>query len=182
VKYWDPGWQSLIFGSPNSYLDKIVEAGFDGVYLDIIDAYEYWGPGGESGLNRSSAELEMVNFVTAIAHYGRVTRAKPAFGVFPQNGEALGQHTDYVQVVTGIGHEDTWYNGNKPITTGETSKVLTDLDLFKRAGKIVLATDYVTVRSAINNFYAKAQAKGYLAYATTRDLDRLTTNPGHEPE
>ncbi len=42
VKYWDPGWQSIIYGSNESYLDKILGAGFDGVYLDIIDAFEYF--------------------------------------------------------------------------------------------------------------------------------------------
>lgn len=31
-----------IFGSEDSYLDKIIDQGFDGVYLDIIDAYEYY--------------------------------------------------------------------------------------------------------------------------------------------
>ena len=42
VKYWDKEWQSLIFGTPDSYLQKIVTADFDGVYLDIIDAFEYY--------------------------------------------------------------------------------------------------------------------------------------------
>lgn len=42
VKYWETEWQNLIFGSSNAYLDKIIDAGFDGVYLDIIDAYEYF--------------------------------------------------------------------------------------------------------------------------------------------
>ncbi len=42
VKYWDKNWQSIIFGNKNSYLNKIISAGFDGVYLDIIDAYEYF--------------------------------------------------------------------------------------------------------------------------------------------
>lgn len=68
VKYWKPGWQAIILGSSTSYLDKIIESGFDGVYLDIIDAYEYWGPGGESGLDRSSAEQDMVDFVIKISH------------------------------------------------------------------------------------------------------------------
>jgi cysteinyl-tRNA synthetase, unknown class len=43
VKYWDPEWQGLIFGNSDSYLAKITNAGFDGVYLDIIDAFEYFG-------------------------------------------------------------------------------------------------------------------------------------------
>ncbi|MGQ2983932.1 endo alpha-1,4 polygalactosaminidase [Flavobacterium sp.] len=42
VKYWNAEWQALIFGHSDSYLTKITDAGFDGVYLDIIDAFEYF--------------------------------------------------------------------------------------------------------------------------------------------
>ncbi len=42
VQYWNADWQAIIFGAETSYLDKIIVAGFDGVYLDIIDAYEYF--------------------------------------------------------------------------------------------------------------------------------------------
>ena len=42
VKYWNEDWQSIIFGNNDSYLKKIIDANFDGVYLDIIDAYEYY--------------------------------------------------------------------------------------------------------------------------------------------
>ncbi len=42
VAYWNPDWQKIIYGSNSSYLKKILDAGFDGVYLDIIDAFEYF--------------------------------------------------------------------------------------------------------------------------------------------
>ena len=42
IKYWDADWQTIIFGNDNSYLQKIIDAGFDGVYLDLVDAYEYF--------------------------------------------------------------------------------------------------------------------------------------------
>ncbi len=42
VKYWEPEWQNIIFGNENSYLKKIINASFDGVYLDIIDAFEFY--------------------------------------------------------------------------------------------------------------------------------------------
>ncbi len=42
VRYWEPEWQSIIYGKDDSYLKKILDAGFDGVYLDIIDAFEYY--------------------------------------------------------------------------------------------------------------------------------------------
>jgi cysteinyl-tRNA synthetase, unknown class len=42
VQYWNREWQNIIYGNDASYLKKILTAGFDGVYLDLIDAYEYY--------------------------------------------------------------------------------------------------------------------------------------------
>lgn len=47
VRYWDVGWQDLIYGLNGAYLQRILDAGFDGVYLDIIDAYAYFESGGK---------------------------------------------------------------------------------------------------------------------------------------
>jgi cysteinyl-tRNA synthetase len=42
VKYWAPEWQDIIFAGEQSYLQEILDAGFDGAYLDLIDAFEYF--------------------------------------------------------------------------------------------------------------------------------------------
>jgi cysteinyl-tRNA synthetase len=42
VFYWEPVWQAIIATGSDSYLSRIIQAGFDGVYLDIIDAFEYF--------------------------------------------------------------------------------------------------------------------------------------------
>lgn len=42
VLYWYSEWQAIIFGNDASYLKKILDAGFDGAYLDIVDAFEYF--------------------------------------------------------------------------------------------------------------------------------------------
>ena len=42
VKYWDKDWQQYIYGNKDSYLSKIIHSEFDGVYLDIIDAFWYF--------------------------------------------------------------------------------------------------------------------------------------------
>ena len=42
VRYWETEWQDIIFGNDSSYLKKILDAGFDGTYLDIIDGFEYF--------------------------------------------------------------------------------------------------------------------------------------------
>lgn len=38
VRYWHAGWQEIIF----AYLDRILAQDFDGVYLDLVDAYEHY--------------------------------------------------------------------------------------------------------------------------------------------
>ena len=42
VDFWDLEWQKIIFGEENSYLTKILAAGFDGVYLDLVDIFWYF--------------------------------------------------------------------------------------------------------------------------------------------
>jgi len=42
VRYWEQDWKNVIYGNDASYLKKILDAEFDGVYLDIIDAFEYY--------------------------------------------------------------------------------------------------------------------------------------------
>jgi len=42
VKYWDAEWQKIIYGNDGSYLKKVLSSNYDGVYLDIIDAFEYY--------------------------------------------------------------------------------------------------------------------------------------------
>lgn len=42
VRYWDPSWQGYIYGKDGAYVDLVLLAAFDGAYLDLIDAYEYY--------------------------------------------------------------------------------------------------------------------------------------------
>jgi cysteinyl-tRNA synthetase, unknown class len=41
VKFWKPEWQKIIYGNSNSYTKKIIDAGFDGAYLDNVEAYYF---------------------------------------------------------------------------------------------------------------------------------------------
>jgi cysteinyl-tRNA synthetase len=42
VDYSDPAWQAIIYGSDGSYVGMVIQAGFDGVYLDKVDSFETW--------------------------------------------------------------------------------------------------------------------------------------------
>jgi len=178
IRYWDPGWQAIIYGSPDSYLDKIIAAGFDGVYLDIIDAYAYYEEQG-----RDSAAREMVDFVIALADYARTRQ--PGFLIFPQNAaELAADFSEYLATVDGIGQEEVYYGypDDGDLSSPDfLAEVEPNLDLFVQAGKTVLATAYTTDPAQIDDQYARARPRGYVPFATVRGLDQLTINAGHEP-
>jgi len=175
VHYWDPDWQTIIF----TYTDRLLDAGFDGAYLDIIDAYEYYADQG-----RTTAAQEMADFVAAIRAHAHLR--DPDFYIFPQNAPELASLIPaYLNSVDGIGQENIYYGYEDddvmtpPAITAELEGYL---DVFKNAGKLVLTVDYATTPAHVDDAYAKSQAKGYVPFVTVRDLDQLTINPGHEPD
>jgi len=175
VHYWDPAWQTLIF----NYTNRLLDAGFDGVYLDVIDAYEYY-----AGQGRATAAQEMVDFVAAIRTHARARDAD--FFILPQNAPELANRVPpYLDIVDGIGQEDIYYGyeADDVLTPPAVSAELeSHLDLFKAAGKLVLTIDYASTPTHVDDAYAKSQAKGYVPFVTVRDLDELIINPGHEPD
>ena len=179
VRYWDPSWRQLLWGNEQAQLDRLLAAGFDGIFLDVIDAFEFWGPGGESRLERQSAERDMVELVQALAAYARQKR--PGFLVMPQNGEALLRHPDYLKTIDGIAVEDLYYDGEKQVAPATTARRAALLGPARQAGKAVLVTDYARKPERVRDLYARARAAGFVAYATNRDLDRITLNPGLDP-
>ena len=188
VRYWMDGWKKIIMGSPDAYLDKIIKAGFDGIYLDIIDAYYFFGPEGDMSENDNSAN-DMIEFVIEMADYASSKCSCSNFYIFPQNGSSIiddaspDSSTIYLQKIHGIGAEDSYFFGdldeNNPFDLQTYELGL--LKQFKDAGNLVISVDYVTEVAKIDSFYAFAEADGFIPFATVRELDTLMINPGHSP-
>jgi len=179
VKYWMPEWQRIIYGTPDSYLDRILALGYDGVYLDRVDAYWYYQDQG-----RETAAREMVDFILDFTQYAR--RKHPGFGVFPQNAEELGtMFPDFMDAMTGIGVEDLYYGyprDHEPSPPEWTAEREAILDQWAEAGRLVLTIDYSARSEQIADAYARALAHGYIPYVTDRSLGRMRINPGFEPD
>mgnify|MGYP000645420345 CR=1 FL=1 len=41
TQFWEKQWQKIIHGNDNSYMKKILDAGFDGAYLDNVECYYF---------------------------------------------------------------------------------------------------------------------------------------------
>ncbi|MHA1199260.1 MAG: MJ1477/TM1410 family putative glycoside hydrolase [Candidatus Heimdallarchaeaceae archaeon] len=165
VKYWYQDWQNIIFGLNESYLDRIINSGFDGCYLDIIDAYEYYQD------TYPNAEQDMMDFVGNLSLYAKSLNSD--FLVFVQNSEQLLENSIYFDSVDGIGREDVYYFDNSENDIEEINEIIPYLELMTSAGKPVLIVDYPTRKSKIYDVYERSMNDGFLSYVGPRDLHKL---------
>lgn len=170
VKYWITEWQEII----KEYLQKIIDIGFDGIYLDIIDAYEFYQD------TVPNSDTLMIDFVEVIANY---TRAQVSdFMIIPQNGEAI-VNDRYLGMVDGIAREEVYVQSkNDKRDSAETQEIEGYLDQFLNAGKIVMVVDYANTEELIEFATTSATAKGYLSLVTDVDLDHLGPNISNESD
>lgn len=177
VRFWDPGWQKLIFGNREAYLDRILRAGFDGVYLDLIDAFEFFEK------RRPNSRAEMAGFVSKLSSYVKRKGGRD-FLVIGQNGESLVSEKDYLEAIDGIAKEDLYFSWKKDGVSAdpeETAESLAHLRQAQAAGKKIFVAEYVSKRHSIAETYGRARGEGFIPHASRRALDRLVVNEGFDP-
>lgn len=186
VRYWNENWQNVIF----DYLDKIIDAGFDGAYLDIVDGYEYWGDKDNKEyrlntdpLNEEEAAKLMINFIISINKYCKMKNEN--FLIIPQNGVDIIKYDDgeYIKNIDGIGIESLFYDELNKKKEEEISKRLNNIMKYKNFGKFVLVTDYIDDGNGIesdnliriNDFIKNINNHGFKYYIgnKNRELDDI---------
>jgi len=189
VRYWNKEWQTIMLKE----LDEILKAGFDGVYLDIIDAFEYWSekqtyrketqqkndPKGDVSL---AADL-MVHWISKIANHSRLnsTRANSDFIVLPQNGEGLIQTASkdnihlYWNSIDGIGVEDLFHPGDDPEDNPRNlnRERIEILKQFKEKGKPLFVIDYLTNKRLIKSFCEQSRKFAFIPFVSNRELNSI---------
>jgi len=139
VKYWYKAWWKKAL---RPYLDKIMAAGFDGVYLDIIDGYYYFGEKENKMRTRAN---QMVKLVEQIANYTR-TEYGEEFIVSPQNGLAILDDCSkkykqrYLTAIDAVGVESLYYNTYSEEDKNYRIEKLAELS---SANKLILNVEYI---------------------------------------
>jgi serralysin len=171
VKFWDPAWQTVMFAR----VDKAISLGYDGMYLDIVDAYTVSAIAAAYPGNASAVRQAMMSFVIALSQHAKAI--DPNFKVIPQNAVGLlstqessasAPNSAYLAAIDGVGVEDLWYDGNT--VASWTSDDVQFLHLATAAGKFVLATSYPTQDAKQEIFVASALAAGFVPFVADRDL------------
>ncbi len=188
VRYWMPEWKAILYGTAEgadeSYFDRVLDQGFDGVYLDIIDAYYYWSSEAPSDQRFTDAADSMVALLSHLDEYA-ASRGHDQMLIIPQNGEWLADDCTaspfrnlYFQTIDGIAVEDLFCPGsldeNNPWSPRYEDKEPVDNVL--DAGKTVLSVEYLTTQSLINQYLSAAGEAGYIPLATVRELNVYNYN------
>jgi len=142
VRYWDAAWQKIMLAE----LDRIVEAGFDGVFLDIVDGFEYFEAKArrESAVNPATGRTyraDMVRWVVRLTE--RARKRKADFRIFIQNGEALLADRTLLRTIDGLVVEDLFSNGKSMQSSAEIRERFRYIHLAQSDGKTCFAVEYL---------------------------------------
>jgi len=185
VRFWYPEWRAII----ESYMDRIAAQGFDGIYMDIIDAYYYWS---EEVGEEPAADSLMVEFVLELRRHAEEDLGLAGFIMIPQNGEYIIVEDDvsaslaqaYLQAIDAIGIEDLFFRGDQDENNPYDPdwERIDILGTYQEEGKTVLSVEYLTLPELIQQYIETAIPLGYYPYATVRALDVLFDGiPGPSP-
>lgn len=178
----------------------LAKAGFDGIYLDNVDAYQ-WFADEFKGKKYRPAELggvdvahKMITLIEQFAERGR--KINPNFMVFTQNGDVIVQDVAsqewqkrYLVTINGTGVEDVWYRGGPNTENNEAvpeEERLSRMDAIKQVfignDKIVLSVEYLYNKpEEIDKYYEAACRAGYIPFAARGALDGTVFPPSQVP-
>lgn len=174
VDYWTQEWRNVLYGAPDAYLDRIIAAGFDGIYLDTISEFTR-----AADADQPRAAEAMIDLIVDLATYARERR--PTFLVIAQNPGSLAQSERMRTAVDAIAQEDFFYGVNGDGTknsVGYFNRVAASLKVANQAGLPIFVIEYLPVGKKRMEAAKQLGRLGYVATFATRKLDQPSdSNP-----
>jgi cysteinyl-tRNA synthetase, unknown class len=182
VAYWNAEWKSIMLEA----IDRIIDDGYDGVYLDWLEAYSFKPVADAARAQGLDPRTELITFVRELQEHAR--QRDPGFIFVAQNAAELGAYPDWIRLFDGIGQEAVWYDGagdpdaggtpgDVPVDPGLTRELLQDLSVWLANGKVVLDTEYAQKPANATRAYSLGASHGVKTYVTLVPLDKLSSTP-----
>ena len=163
VAYWTQEWRDVA----TTYLDRMIAAGYDGIYFDVVDeCFTAWAQANAPGGDAVGEMVELVKYLADYAH-----AKDPDFKIWANNAEELLENSTYLATIDGMFKENLFYQDDGTLQPkSETSYSLSLLNLALAAGKDVVSIEYVSGATKIADVQAKAAAAGIYSYVADLDL------------
>ena len=174
---------------PDGPLQQALDDGFDGAYLDWIEAYDDPVVRRLASVQNVDPAEMMVAFVGELRAAARLR--DPDFLVVPQNAADLAlDRPEYFDVIDGLAIEDLAFAGEADTEWGDAgsgdipqdpdyqTELLGSIALYRDAGLPIFCVDYA--REPENTASARATAKraGCVSFVSQTPLDRLPNADG----
>ena len=167
VRYWLPEWRGLLLGEGGMF-DAILSAGFDGVFLDRVDAYGDWRG------REVQARRDMIDLITTLSSTAKARHA--GFLLVAQNAEPLLANETYCAAIDAVSKESLLYNLHGEGIANSDEDVrwsLTYLEKAQARGLPILAIEYVDDTLSRLRARARLSRLGFVPFFGNRLLDRL---------
>ncbi len=164
VAFWNPQWKQIWLGDSGLVAD-LARQGFDGVYLDWVEAYSHGSIISAARRDNKDSRQEMIRFVGEIGQSGRAV--SPSFIVIAQNAPELAADRGYARIIDGLAQEQVWFDGaanNHP--AGDCPLPATESDIETPAYEDSLSRPCRRMYSAYPDSTLHMSSEGYI-----RDLN-----------
>ncbi|MFG3338784.1 endo alpha-1,4 polygalactosaminidase [Glycomyces sp. NPDC048151] len=166
VEYWDQQWWDLVM---RPRLDQATAAGFDGVYLDVPNAYEEIDLALVPGETRESLAQKMVDLVIRADEH-----AGDDLEILVQNSPELREYPGYLDAIDGIGVEELFFlNPDEPCAEEWCAENLANTRAIRDAGKLILAVDYAAEPANVAAACERYDEEGFHGAVAGIDLDAV---------
>lgn len=182
VKFWRDEWKDIM----KEYLDRIIEDGYDGIYLDWLEVYSFKSVSDAAEDEGLDPREELIGFISELSEYARSKRKD--FIIIAQNAAEMGQSEEYVELFDAIAQEAIWFDGSgdpdiseqtgdKPIDSELTEEYLDYLEEWQKLDKPVLNVEYAADAANAEKAYKLGEEHKFITYTSLRPLAELTKNP-----
>lgn len=190
VAYWDKRWKKIWTGE-HGLIKSLAKNGFDGVYLDWVEAYD------DNKVKIAAKKVgydpakQMIKFIRELKRAGRTIHND--FLVVSQNAPYLiNKNKKYANLINALAVEDTWYRGkadvgwsnprggdiaNRYSSKWSTKALLKQYNKYQQTGVPVFSVDYCLKNANARKTYSNAINSGLRPLVTRVSLSRKTTTP-----
>lgn len=186
VKYWMDAWRQIILAE----IDKAMAQGFDGLYLDKVDMFEFFEfdpvtnqyiDNRPNPITGNTYREDMIAWVRTVSE--RARKSNRSALIIPQNGEQLLVSEPYRVIANGIGVESLFtrkVKGAKKYEKQPAAAVKYREAFIQRLtaeNKPVLCVDYSTTKQLQQFVRQAVTQRPYVLLITDEKLTTLGSSP-----
>lgn len=165
VEYWTPQWLTV----SENYIQTMINQGYKGAFYDVVDEAETsWA---KKNAPNGDPQGAMVTLIQELANYAHARDPSFQIWINSSGAEPMLSNSTLVNTINGAFEEQLFYqDATHAESSADISYNLALLDNLVKAGKPMVAVEYVSGASEVSSVETQAKADGVGYYIANPDL------------